>query len=386
MKPSYTRRHFRRSRSASRAEGTFFKKEGEPAFFDTPVAAPFFNATTSAPVIQRKCEKCEEEQKKDAVHAAMKKPDAQPAEVEHALNKQQEKKKDEDKKLDRKESGSGAVTATSALTNPSGGTSMTSGTNSFFSRAIGHNFSNVKIHTGQEADRAAKAVSAKAYTVGNHIVFADGQYQPDSYEGKKLLAHELTHVVQQSGRSEALQRKVIPKERDLKPTFSFGVGSKTENKEDMGGCNGVASLHGKTKANYANSYTASGGTPEPSTGCTGCKDADCITISGTVDSVFTANPKISLPSVPGGLSKCEQAAVKDFINTTLAAHEQQHVDAFNTYVGNESTSYTYTGCKSGLKKYEKSIHDGVEVPRRNAANAASAALDPFNATIPCDCD
>jgi Domain of unknown function (DUF4157) len=64
-------------------------------------------------------------------------------------------------------------------------------------RAIGADFSSVRIHTGGEADASAKQLSAHAYTVGNDVVFADGQYDPDSTSGQRTLAHELTHVVQQ---------------------------------------------------------------------------------------------------------------------------------------------------------------------------------------------
>ncbi|WP_109507166.1 DUF4157 domain-containing protein [Nocardioides speluncae] len=62
---------------------------------------------------------------------------------------------------------------------------------------MGHDFSDVRVHTGDAADKSAKSVSAHAYTVGSNIVFQRGTYDPDSSAGKTLLAHELTHVVQQ---------------------------------------------------------------------------------------------------------------------------------------------------------------------------------------------
>jgi hypothetical protein len=64
---------------------------------------------------------------------------------------------------------------------------------------FGHDFSRVRIHTGREADDSTRAVAAAAYTVGNHIVFGAGRYEPASAEGRHLLAHEITHVVQQQG-------------------------------------------------------------------------------------------------------------------------------------------------------------------------------------------
>ncbi|NJA05296.1 DUF4157 domain-containing protein [Methylococcaceae bacterium WWC4] len=62
-----------------------------------------------------------------------------------------------------------------------------------------HDFSRVRIHTDTQAVRSAQSVNAAAYTVGDHIVFGAGQYRPDRVDGQGLLAHELTHVVQQSG-------------------------------------------------------------------------------------------------------------------------------------------------------------------------------------------
>ena len=63
---------------------------------------------------------------------------------------------------------------------------------------FGHDLSNVRVHTDPRAVESARAVSARAYTVGRDIIFADGQYAPDSKPGRKLLAHELTHTIQQS--------------------------------------------------------------------------------------------------------------------------------------------------------------------------------------------
>jgi pyrrolidone-carboxylate peptidase len=64
---------------------------------------------------------------------------------------------------------------------------------------LGHDFSRVRVHTDAWAARSASDVQARAYTVGSHVVFAAGQYQPATDRGNHLLAHELTHVVQQGG-------------------------------------------------------------------------------------------------------------------------------------------------------------------------------------------
>jgi hypothetical protein len=62
---------------------------------------------------------------------------------------------------------------------------------------FGHDFSQVRIHTGGQADASARALDANANKVGRHIVFGHDRYSPHSPEGRRLLAHELTHVVQQ---------------------------------------------------------------------------------------------------------------------------------------------------------------------------------------------
>jgi hypothetical protein len=63
--------------------------------------------------------------------------------------------------------------------------------------AVGHDFGDVEVHTDGRAAGSARAVQAHAYTVGNHVVFGEGRYRPETPEGRHTLAHELTHVVQQ---------------------------------------------------------------------------------------------------------------------------------------------------------------------------------------------
>ncbi|MGH9836713.1 MAG: eCIS core domain-containing protein [Blastocatellia bacterium] len=69
-----------------------------------------------------------------------------------------------------------------------------------------YDFSQVRVHTDAKAAESARAVNALAYTVGRDLVFGAGQYQPGTTGGNRLLAHELTHVVQQGGHGQALQR------------------------------------------------------------------------------------------------------------------------------------------------------------------------------------
>lgn len=72
-------------------------------------------------------------------------------------------------------------------------------TREYMESRFGHNFGHVRIHADARADAAARAVDARAFTVGRDIVFAAGEYAPDREDGRRLLAHELTHVLQQGG-------------------------------------------------------------------------------------------------------------------------------------------------------------------------------------------
>jgi len=79
------------------------------------------------------------------------------------------------------------------------GMPLDSGVRSGMESRFGQDFGNVRVHTDPRAAESARAIDAKAYTVGNHIVFGSGAYDPSSPHGQHLLAHELTHTVQQGG-------------------------------------------------------------------------------------------------------------------------------------------------------------------------------------------
>jgi uncharacterized protein DUF4157 len=104
---------------------------------------------------------------------------------------------------------SGSVSDTS---NSGNGSTLTPDTRQFFEPRFGHNFSNVRVHTDGSANNAARSLGARAYTVGEDITFAPGEYQPSTQPGRHLLAHELAHVVQQTSgplrASPKIQRKL----------------------------------------------------------------------------------------------------------------------------------------------------------------------------------
>jgi outer membrane protein OmpA-like peptidoglycan-associated protein len=79
---------------------------------------------------------------------------------------------------------------------------------------FGHDFSQVRVHTDARAAESAQAVGALAYTVGRNVVFGAGQYAPGMYSGRQLLAHELTHVLQQPGGSSLQSRLRVDTEKN----------------------------------------------------------------------------------------------------------------------------------------------------------------------------
>ena len=124
----------------------------------------------SGAVLQRKCSQCKDEDEEERV-----------------------------RRLQRQETAAGPGTAPpvvhEVLNSP--GRPLDNATRGFMEPRLGSDFSGVRIHTDSRAAESARSVNALAYTVGRDIVFSPGQYSPESAAGKRLLAHELTHVVQQ---------------------------------------------------------------------------------------------------------------------------------------------------------------------------------------------
>jgi len=87
---------------------------------------------------------------------------------------------------------------------PSPGRPLDCATRDFFEPRFGHDFGDVRIHTGADAAASARELAAEAFTFGSQIAFAPGRYAPETESGKRLLAHELTHVVQQGGKGDAI--------------------------------------------------------------------------------------------------------------------------------------------------------------------------------------
>jgi hypothetical protein len=153
---------------------SFFPKRGETSGFFQPTPVPV-NMIDAGASIQRKCAACEQEE------------------------------------LQRKEAQGerGSQEASSLVDHvvSSPGDAMDAGTRTFMENRFGYDFSDVKIHTNDVAAKSASAINALAYTNGNNIAFNKGQYDPGSEKGNRLLAHELTHVIQQGGDAGRISRQ-----------------------------------------------------------------------------------------------------------------------------------------------------------------------------------
>jgi hypothetical protein len=140
-------------------------------------------------------------------------PSTQPGSGPHSVQRMCSNCEEEDKEESvQRKSGSGADATVSSEAQSyiqsmdSGGASLSEPEAQYFEPRFGRSFDNVKIHTGGAADEAARSINARAFTVGSNIAFADGEYDSGSDSGRRLLAHELTHTLQQSSGADYVQR------------------------------------------------------------------------------------------------------------------------------------------------------------------------------------
>jgi hypothetical protein len=154
------------------------------------------------PAVQRACNKCAEEEKKAAPAPEVKEEEK----VGPKLDREAlEQKTDEEEETLQAKSQSGQVPQVTPELHAQiqsvhgGGAPLARDARDFFEPRFGVDLSTVRVQTGSQAAGVARQLDARAFTVGNNITFGAGQYQPSSSEGRKLIAHELTHVIQQGG-------------------------------------------------------------------------------------------------------------------------------------------------------------------------------------------
>ncbi len=150
------------------------------------------------------------------------------------------------------------------------------------------------------------------------------------------------------------------------------------------------SLSGLTQGDFdGGSYFTENVSVSAGEGCGSCSDADpCVLAQGTLVATYGMSTTVTLPSVNDfpDLTPCQRVVVQNAIDTVLAPHEQQHVDAFNQYRGVVRTRFDVTLCRSAFDSTMESMFDAQEAVRHSSAQAASDALDPFNFTVDIDCE
>jgi Domain of unknown function (DUF4157) len=166
----------------------------------------------------------------------------------------------EDEKLQRKETGNTPFAAPPPIesqlnTNKGSGSAIAQPVQQTMGNAIGADFSNVKIHTDSNAVQMSKELNAQAFTHGNDIYFNEGKYNPESKDGQHLLAHELTHTIQQNANPKVIRRQVV----NQRSGNTVGVGRSNNIREEV--LNTMDRLHelwSITTTNYAIEYPSVG--------------------------------------------------------------------------------------------------------------------------------
>ena len=167
---------------------------------------PFFSPVTIQPKLKIGSPDDQYEQQADriadsVVQSSVPDIQQQPAEEEEEMLQMKCKECEEEELQMKSETGQSGGYASSEMSgqvkNPGSGTSLPGNVNQEMSEKIGADFSDVNIHTGSKAAELSESIGARAFTHKKDIFFNSGEYNPASVEGKHLLAHELTHVVQQ---------------------------------------------------------------------------------------------------------------------------------------------------------------------------------------------
>ncbi|MCL7412006.1 MAG: DUF4157 domain-containing protein [ANME-2 cluster archaeon] len=176
--------------------------------------------------IQRACPSCEEEEMQRQPIGEEEELQMQPGEVKEEVQMRSKTgglsrnpmmhleslpPPEEEEMLQAKSRGEGAKDVSSNVLShisklQGGGQQLPESARTYFEPRFGYDLSNVRVHDNGQASHAARSIHARAFTMGNNVVFGSGEYSPGTSRGKKLLAHELTHVIQQS-RSGSLKRQ-----------------------------------------------------------------------------------------------------------------------------------------------------------------------------------
>ena len=169
---------------------------------------------------------------------------------------------------------------------------------------FGYDFSQVRVHSGSAAEQSARDVNANAYTAGHNIVFGAGRFAPGSHEGRRLIAHELTHVVQQGGGNPTIQRapgagvitsKTVAEPRTSRTTIATGE------EVDL-----IYSLGSTSWATTGGTLTYVSGDPGPLVRFTAPSTAQLVTVTaGSTTILFTVTEPWTVEDLKNMLDTCD---------------------------------------------------------------------------------
>lgn len=213
----------------------------------------------------------------------------------------------------------------------------------------------------------------------------ESEGEPTEAEGEKSWWDELwSDDESESGESEG-------DEVTDEPPREIEAVSAACNTTGHGGGKSI-SLHGLTSSNYDHAapipapFPSSVTVTERKVKVSKDKEEAVFDANGTFDVTFASNPSISLPTVPSGLTPCQEKAVQAFIDGPLTAHENDHKAAFeNGYDGSFTATVSANNIKDTPEMRKRAMENPVmteDQKRATTANAASKALDPWTQTVP----
>ena len=293
-------------------------------------AGPRGGQLDESAVVQRKCTECEKE---EVQRKAQPLPEQAASEFSHAI---------------------------------SGGRPLPDAERNFFESRFAHDFSQVRVHTDAQAAEAAQSVSALAYTKGSDVVFGAGEYRPDTEGGRKLMAHELAHVVQQRQQavvSPVLQRLganpgcTAAERRTIHQAIFDARGWLNKAIAQLGTSPVPAAVLSSLRRNFGPTYGVEVNVPlilgrlrvayrQLSTnpiGCAGAADPICATLpcgysgAGSHASTICSNPTLAVGADPVYQAGC-------VLHESLhAAFSNFTVDEYSGWHGHSGSSPTYPG-------------------------------------------
>lgn len=209
------------------------------------------------------------------------------------------------------------------------------------------------------------------------------------YKAGPMLA--MPNILEEGGDSPKNANKLKSSVADavLEPSLLPPVTGKGSPTQDVGMASSV-SLEGRADAEFdGGSFSTQNIQVSTVEDCDSCgEEGQCIRARGVLVARYHVTTTVTLPSVSDfpDLTPCQRTRVQNAIDSVLAPHEQEHVQAFRQYNGVTRTPFDVTLCRSEFDSTIQDMFDSQENSRQASAQAASDALDPFNFTVDIDCE